>query len=149
MLILCVPFVSIINSKFFLVSLAEELKPAFPSGRTCFNKSDPGVSAHEHPYLGAGAVPPSSHPEVPNFVLHLPYCIHHQGNTCTNSLSSICFILSLPNNWQVKSLSVLSCLQYPGSLFPPFSTEAEPVSKVSVLVLQLDINIKFTEGNRN
>lgn len=48
-----------------------------------------------------------------------------------------------------KSLLVLSCLQYPASLFPPSSTEAEPVSKVSVLVLQLDIKIKFTEGNRN
>lgn len=44
-LILCVLFVSIIDSKFFLVSLAEEVKPACPSGRTCFSKSDPGVSA--------------------------------------------------------------------------------------------------------
>lgn len=96
---LCVLFVSIINSKFFLVSLAEELKPACPSQRICFKKSDPGVSPYEHCYLSAGAVPPSSHPEVPNLVLHLPY-IHHQGNTCTNSLSSIWFIFSLPSNWQ-------------------------------------------------
>lgn len=103
------------------------------------------MSAHEHPYLSAGAVPPSSHPEVPNLVLHFPY-VHHQGNTCTNSLSSICFILSLEsNNWQVKSLLVLSCLQYPASLFLPSSTEAEPLSKDSVLVLQLDTDIRSTE----
>lgn len=48
---------------------------------------------------------------------------------------------------KIKSLWVLSCLQYPVSLFPPSSIEAEPVSKVSVLVLQLDINIKSREGN--
>lgn len=120
---LCVLFVSVINSKFFLVSLAEELKPTCPCGKT-FSKSDPGVSAHQHPYPCAGAVPAASHAEVPNLVLHLPY-IHHQRNICTNSLPSICFILSLEsNNWQVKSLLVWSCLQSPVSFFSPSSIEA-------------------------